>query len=151
MKANEIRLGNIVRLNNPKYHPENTGKNYIIDSIKSDDVSLIDYENMPCIILYQYLKYIEPIPLTEEWLLRFDFIFIEKSKYGNKYRFPMADWGFTIENSFTEGKWFFGHEYYDALEESLNYQSLHFAHNVKYVHELQNIMFALTGEELKIQ
>ena len=53
MENYELRIGNFVRLNNPKYHPENTGKNFMIDSIKTYDVSLIDYENLPSAILYQ--------------------------------------------------------------------------------------------------
>jgi hypothetical protein len=134
MKANELRLGNLI------YDiPERGGKIISVNKVWIDD----DGESL-------YFDLCNPIPLTEEWLLKFGFMFAKKSRYGNKYTFGMADWGFTIENSFAEGKWFFGHEFYDAIDESLNYQSLHFAFDVRYVHELQNIMFALTGQELEI-
>jgi hypothetical protein len=62
----------------------------------------------------------------------------------------MCDWGFTIENSYEDGEWFFGHEFYDANEESLNNVSMNFCFNLKHVHQLQNIFHSLTGEELKI-
>jgi len=92
-----------------------------------------------------------PIPLTEEWLVKFGFNKKGESRYGFKYNYPMADWGFTIEPSFKEGKWFFGHEYYDSGDDNLDYTSLNFCVDLQYVHTLQNIFFALTGEELGLQ
>lgn len=89
------------------------------------------------------------IPLTDEWLLKFGFKKGEKSRYGNKYTIGVADWGFTIENSFEKGKWFFGHEYYDSTNEAENYQSMHFCYDLKFVHQLQNIYFSLTFSELE--
>ena len=93
----------------------------------------------------------EGIPLTEEWLVKFWFEKREKSIYGNKFIIGIADWGYTIENSFEKGKWFFGHEYYDALDENENFKSMHFSYHIEYVHQLQNLYFSLTGEELTIK
>jgi hypothetical protein len=134
MENNELRIGNFVRLNNPKYHPENTGKNFMIDSIKNDDVSLIDYENLPAIILYQYLKYIEPIELTEEWLLKFgakwegDYIFLEINKL-------------TIRTHLPNMKPASIFAYFDGIK----------IKQLKYVHELQNLYYAINGTELKCE
>lgn len=91
------------------------------------------------------------IPLTEEWLIKFGFTKVGPSTYGNKYTISIADWGFTIENSFEKEKWFFGHEYYDSGDEDENYKSLHFCFDMKYVHQLQNIYQALTFQELKLK
>ena len=92
---------------------------------------------------------IVPITLSEDWLTVFKFIKWGESRYGNKYILGVSDWGFTIENSFDEDKWFFGHEYYDAPNEDENNKSMHFCYDLKYVHQLQNIYFALVLNELK--
>ena len=89
-----------------------------------------------------------PIELTEEKILGFGFEIGGPSRYGKKYRLQMADWGFVIETHFDDKTWFFGHEYYDSGTDSLDYTSLFFCYNLKYVHQLQNIYYSLVGEEL---
>ena len=71
------------------------------------------------------------IPLTEEWLLRFGFdeIVIEG------YPVYQSNRGFAIE-------------YYK--DESV-FLILDFEVRIKYVHQLQNLYFALTREELKLK
>ena len=134
MENYELRIGNFVRLNNPKYHPEKTGKNFMIDSIKTDDVSLIDYENLPSVILYQYIKYIEPIELTEEWLLKFgakwdsDYVALEVNKL-------------TIRTHLPNMKPASVFAYFDGIR----------IKQLKYVHELQNLYYAINGAELKCE
>lgn len=64
---------------------------------------------------------INPIPLTEEWLRNFD---IKKI------------WLFEIHGCDSDGFYI-----------SYVYDSIH----LKYVHQLQNLYFALTGEELCLQ
>lgn len=77
------------------------------------------------------MENITPIPLTEEWLLKFGFkstqsgmMFILKDKNGNN---------FTIES--------------DSISFSARFIIDHYC-EIKYVHQLQNLYFALTGEEL---
>ncbi len=70
---------------------------------------------------------IKPIPLTEEWLVKFGF------EAENGYPFKMLKGFIKIRN----GIWFF--KYYDLDIE------------IKHVHQLQNLYFALTGEELEIK
>ena len=74
------------------------------------------------------LEYIKPIPLTGEWFERFGFEY-KKNGY---YKFPIE-----IRLS---GLVFFGNEH---SKRGLNI-------NLKYVHQLQNLYFALTGQELKL-
>ena len=77
----------------------------------------------------------KPIPLTEEWLLKFGFMF-EKNHYG--YSFPEhSDW--LLEFNKANNKWWvrYGLEKIDC-------------ERLSYVHQLQNLVFALTGEELKL-
>lgn len=73
-------------------------------------------------------KYCRAIPLTEEWLLKFGFdeIVIEG------YPVYQSNRGFAIE-------------YYK--DESV-FLILDFEVRIKYVHQLQNLYFALYGEEL---
>ncbi len=71
----------------------------------------------------------KPIPLTEEWLLRFGFEW-----YGRIT-------GWTInEHSINEKN--------GCFEFCINKE---FSVELKYVHQLQNLYFALTGEELTLK
>jgi len=72
-----------------------------------------------------------PIPITEEWLLKFGFI--ETSTQEHRFElnpFVVYLWltGVIVE---------IGKEFYET--------------DNKYVHQLQNIVFALTGKELEIK
>ena len=80
------------------------------------------------------LKNYKPIPLTEEWLLKFGF-------NGECESFHME--GITIEEVSDGGKWVvYMFDEYHAVECSLAI--------VQHVHQLQNLYFALTGEELTL-
>lgn len=74
---------------------------------------------------------LNPIPLTPEWLERMGF-----EKFGNRYGLgdESIDFGIDQENSF----------FYWNQSEIPDVQ-------LKYVHQLQNLYFALTGEELTIK
>lgn len=70
-----------------------------------------------------------PIELTEEWLLKFGF-----SKWKNK-------------NNFSKGSFIV----YTLSKKGFHYGRKSLRVELKYVHQLQNLYFALTGEELKIK
>ena len=70
----------------------------------------------------------DPIPLTEEWLTKFGFELIE----GN---FHLYANGFSLDINGSITKFWVNETIVD----------------IKYVHQLQNLFFALTGEELKIK
>ena len=85
---------------------------------------------------------IEPIPLTEEWLLKFGFV--EKGIYFEKWKLRIEPFILT-ENIFcvrliTSPIFVVYIIPYSSIEMS----------NIKYVHQLQNLYFALTNEELTI-
>jgi len=75
------------------------------------------------------LDILEPIPLTEEWLLKFGF---ESNPYEDRYEKGEIYVECNKTKGFTE-LWLSG-----------------FPH-IKHVHQLQNLYFALTGEELIIK
>lgn len=124
MEAKELRIGNFITSKSSSTYWE----------VNVDDLKHI--EDNP--------DHYEPIPLTEEWLLKFGFeksdsdyqIQIQKDdKKGNTDYWIYVDSGFDNEtNKFKvqilcqEGCWL-----------SLK---------TEYVHQLQNLYFALTGEEL---
>ena len=77
----------------------------------------------------------EPIPLTEEWLLEFGF---EKQENNWKRLCICNDWTYLY--------W----ERLAGVELSVNKHSVMLSH-IKYVHQLQNLFFALTNQELTIK
>lgn len=116
MKVDELRIGNWVEC-----------KEYA--KVNKPEIFQITTETFH----YQYRssfisKYVEPILLTEEWLLKFGFekddtIWIKHPIYGLLEK----NGRFFIELGETGGIY------------------------IKYVHQLQNLYFALTGEELTIK
>jgi hypothetical protein len=76
----------------------------------------------------------EPIPLTEEWLLKFGF----------------EEFGLSIRVDVNRGD----ELCFYTQEKRLRYQTKGSGftrdYNILYVHQLQNLYFALTGQELKI-
>lgn len=140
MKASELRLMNLlnyleetvyvlgVRQNNEYMLPShNLELGYFVDSVGFER-----NENDPDI---------HPIPLTEEWLLKFGFEVYSDYSFRN-FRLP--------ENNFFVSMWMeekpvAGFEETGAVYWSDNYRA------IKYVHSLQNLYFALTGKELEIK
>ena len=84
---------------------------------------------------FTYFNLMQPIPLTEEWLGKFGFKKIEGS---NNYYHPKT-------GSICFTKVCEPHNYYlvkTGFGSGLT--------SVKYIHQLQNLYFALTGEELEV-
>jgi len=104
-------------------------------------------------------KDIKGIPLTEEWLINFGFEkinertfrIIDKSKdeklgYKDERNWKELDiiyWEYIAMGSYAKGYKFKWND-----EKYVNYQK---EKTIDYVHKLQNIYFALTGEELTIK
>ena len=149
MQANELRIGNLVY-----YHVE--------DNIEGDYdvVNTIDYEDIR-IIFGIGDDYYKPIPLTEEWLKKLGFKYQERDvSHGNGKieRFWIMKWSsdgdeYWLEinlhpitkdtNGFFWLNWNIGG----------GNHFVHLPHSCKlhYVHQLQNLYFALTGEELTVK
>jgi len=112
MKANELRIGNYVQEDG--YGVLEIGATCLVD------ISVGTYKP-------------KPIPITEEWLLKFGFNEISfKETSDNWFRIPVDEsflW-YTLNNEF----------FINGIGSDL-----------KYVHQLQNLYFALTSEELTIK
>jgi hypothetical protein len=127
MKANELRIGNLFILPN-------------------GDIGKISYHEIRLMVVAIEKPDYQPIPLTEEWLLKFGFV-QSSNNLGNTFHILKKDgvivmltiehWTNTDINSKYHNHW--------HCEYLLN------GHKLQYLHQLQNIYFALTGEELTIK
>jgi hypothetical protein len=122
LQSNEFRLWNLV-----KYE----GKVYAIDSISKEfptlntiefGIGVVDWDN------------IEPILLTEEWLVKFGF-----NKESNGWKTISICEEISI-----------GWEYWAGVTISVNGESFMLNH-IRCIHHLQNLYFALTNQELTLQ
>ena len=126
IQANELRVGNLVLLNNPVYRPIDTGQIHLINAITKEYASVSKLTKEPFTDTYgQYLQYIEGIPITTEWLLKFRF---KKKLNDNKVSYNKHNIIIHFVNGiFTE----YVHQ-----------------KQIKYVHKLQNLFFEIRGVEL---
>lgn len=91
----------------------------------------------------------QPIPLTEEWLLKFGFekeeIICVGGLYVEYHLKANSDVYMVYLNDFSVGLYASKREYENELAVIPTHD------NVKHVHSLQNLYFALTGTELEIK
>lgn len=122
MRAEELRIGNCVHfdMNNPREDNE-PEQGYVDHIITAKDLN--DKET---------IERLTPIPLTEEWLLK-----LGMKKDGYDY------WSGPVYFELAECR---DGEYIN----SVNSHEYDHGIKIKYVHSLQNLYFALTGEELKL-
>lgn len=146
IKTEELRIGNYVYT-----RPDN-------DQAKISGVLLSEIRTS---FGTHGLHFVDPIPLTKDWLIKFGFKKVEKHTYriSNKN----IDYDFIIGEKFdiTNGNCgFMGlhvkeEMIFSPTEEDLDNkyhqqeETIFFSWNKKYVHQLQNLFYALTGEELK--
>lgn len=118
MNAKELRIGNI------------TKQGVVVEINRSDKDSfrVWDVVNLKS----SYNNNVEPIPLTEEWLIKFGF---SKESPDNEDDFNYWE---LKDVEFTD---------YEDGDFEINQTGFVF----KYVHQLQNLYFALTGEELELK
>lgn len=122
---------NDLRINNYVYYNNEHNEIGIITKLITDIITDINYVGINNRIDIHYLnKHINPIPLTEEWLINFGFD--NKFNKGKINIIPKGRLGY--EN---------GRTYFNSwviLEKQPDY-----------VHELQNLHYALTKEELTLK
>jgi hypothetical protein len=93
---------------------------------------------------------IAPIELTEAKILALGFVKIKrKGRYGDIYARSVLDSDFCIERDFNKHtSYFFGIEYTDSPFPEDTDKTYNFSYDLKYVHQLQNLFFAITHQEL---
>ena len=139
MKSTDLRIGNYVYYEHTTHIVSGIHENKVYSWWVKDGEPVIEYEakdisgtqveNPYMDVVSQY----EPIPLTEEWLLKFEFW--------------TSDWDIhstlrkqVLDSSLVYDK---DNKTFD-LGDLLNIK-------IEYVHQLQNLYFVLTGEELKLK
>ena len=138
MNANELRINNLVAINNELLLETKgeiykvSGINLRFESMFPDSKSVIFLDHTKSIRTYsQFDEFIEPIPLTEDWLLKM---------------------GFKIQGRRISKDWFY--LWYDdekiifALAEMQEETGAYLI--INYIHQLQNLYFSLTGKELQL-
>jgi hypothetical protein len=165
MKANELRIGNLTHINMGNKSVGDKWTMCVVKEIYStwttpnhfyDEMGSFKVES-PFNLLTVSEQTIHGIPLTEEWLLKLGFHIQSVSKHDFKYhKVNRTDKIYTTNP--------FNLEDIDTFEievikdgddnqirrigiKDINYCD---ASNIQHVHQLQNIYFALTGEELTI-
>tara|TARA_R110000772_G_scaffold176676_2_gene288337 strand:- start:561 stop:989 length:429 start_codon:yes stop_codon:yes gene_type:complete len=139
INSNELRIGNLVWI--------------------SDNLTLSIYREAQEVNIYNLIQLdpffaghkaghkesyidIEPIPITEEWLVRFGFI-----KEDEEWKlFPCAEIQIIVfnENNYN------GVMFYTRTIHT-DYTPIYCGSQINNIHQLQNLYFALAGEELKLK
>ena len=118
MKATELRIGN--------YIDYTTEREIVTMQTTYEYIRLIHNGN----------KNFKPIPLTEEWLLKFGFVKeFNADENSDSFYLKDCDDSFYIDY---DNSWYIGATSYGYLK------------GIHYVHQLQNLYFALTNEELTL-
>jgi hypothetical protein len=123
MKASELRIGNLVEIIQRRKG--------IYTTIEASclDINRID-------LVYK------PIPITKDLVLRLGFIKEYNTDEGeNRYCFYLnnSDDSFYINYDISYNGWYLGASTYGFLK------------SIEHLHQLQNLYFALTGEELTLK
>ena len=125
MKASELRLGNLINIGGNTLDTYQTYKPTKVTLAILNEIARENEERPDA-----ELSVFQPIPLTEDWLKRFGF--------------ALFAWGWVKKSE-------------NDIGFRISYPHLHFQREnenplkIQYVHQLQNLYFALTGEELKLR
>ena len=131
MKATELRIGNFISIN---FGNCDDGKTTIVEGISDCEIYNEEHGYSPC-------NEFKPILLTEQWLLDFGF----EDEGGDDYVLTKGENALllTVEK--------------DSISVSLIYlygtynSEYIFLKDILYVHQLQNLYFALTQKELVLK
>jgi hypothetical protein len=129
MDAKELRIGNWIMDRGNKEWQINHWENSTKVSAKEPIIGICDFTKKPIYghPLTEEVDFLKPIELTYQWLDKLGFEFKDAGDFGH---------------------------YYSLEDFDLNqdYQPINFdCDEIKYVHQLQNVYFALTGQELEIK
>ena len=156
----DLRIGNLVTVDNPKYHLSVKDKILMVVGIEDwrdkSSIALMHIdskENYIIPALSQWIEFVKPIPLDEEWLMKLGFKAIDNKTYING-----KEWIMQISDDYVDdlslinrdGTWFDGigtHSYTEngAMSVSTLCRGNYVCNNIGTVHELQNTFYILSG------
>lgn len=145
LSAFDLRLGNIVFVNNEKHHPEIKNIPMVIKSISRNywqGEGYIIYCEIEKLVPEKYdwknyaqnIEFLKAIEISKEWLIKLGFEEIYCSKFTLRYELK-KDVRFEISFNLVEN-YIIARKSGDTLRK------------VKYIHQIQNLYFTLTGLEL---
>jgi len=129
----ELRIGSCI------CYYKNGFENVIYDKIKSiyfndeDESYHFEFDKPNFVHAHLTKEGIEPIPITEELLLKLGFIFKDNIYYSPEYRI-----GNRLKVIGFDGNYIVSFNMYFNID-------------IKYLHQLQNIYCAITGDELEVK
>lgn len=134
MENNEFRLGNWVKPQNDSGKESNEGE---VFSVNAHLVSVVQNKNP-----YDF-HIVKPIALTSDWLTKFGFKLIDDKYYSKNTQNGVGGIGITKDYNLPL--------VLVVTEKEPNgvYRQV-IGKPIIYVHQLQNLYFALTGEELEV-
>jgi hypothetical protein len=136
MKANELRIGNYLNYHEQSVRVMSITERYCDLGYFQDSIGFMrefDRDDFP-----------NPLPLTEEWLLKFGF---EQFKYND---YHSRKWTLSepiLMELRRNSDWFYILKVKGQFQIRINGQ---YVRRIKYVHEFQNVCFAFTEYEPQI-
>jgi hypothetical protein len=147
MKPEELRIGNIfTQTNEPKDEIQivSIGKQEVDSPTNGGDWVWYKYYNKENSTKYPSLIcYIEPIPITEEWLERFGFN--KSNGFWIDLQTHYLELISTIEDN---GDVYYYPAYVEIGEFSSDPEQRVSLNRIQCIHELQNLIFILTGSQI---
>lgn len=143
LSATELRIGNLIMWANT------TANHMMIERIEAINHTEFEgkkqwwVETEDC--EGELLSYFEPLPLTEEWLIKFGFI-VESNEPVNKH-LRYCDFSHRTKDY----RIYVGGNIPPTFHYKFNSGAYPELAIINYVHQLQNLYFALTGTELTIK
>lgn len=150
--AKELRLGNIVTVDNQKHHPKLKGTPLIVMGVSENNngicVNLEHIHKQPntCYETYsQLIDFLEPITINDKLLLKCGF---EKKDPIRCTMLLSLDDSYTINDNMAPTlQWWIGKDYVSVCRSGIGAKSA----KCNSLHQLQNLYFALTGKELEVK
>jgi len=134
IQANELRVGNLFYLNDDDLiENQHVYENIAIHKITGEDIHMCEIDNQAFNMFYKQ------IPISEKWLLKFEFKNHLKGFLLNGF---LVKRGITMQNSIITGS--------NNVISYLSVQLGEYVVKLEYIHQLQNLYFALTSEELTV-
>ena len=132
-KKTDLRIGNLAGIKETALHADGCNHSeavFEIEEIKKDVVQFKGYH------ANEYYKDLNPIPLTEQWLLELGF----NQNIETQWYIHFDNMCLTLHG--------YSEQYIVEIENMETDDSSIFLMSVQYVHQLQNLYFALTQNEL---
>lgn len=132
MESKDLRIGNYVIVKSLLTYVNCTR----IVEVDAGFISDVDSNEL----YHSFFQECHPIPLTEEWLVNFGFI-VGESNCDREAKIYSIQVSNTDLLYFDDGEWYISHQWDN------NHFKNTFWNQPKYVHQLQNLYYSLSGED----